>query len=233
MIIFAVDSSASAGSAALWRDGGIVSESYADLGRTHSETLMARCDEVFCKSGITPAQVDYYAVTSGPGSFTGLRIGMGTVKGLAFATGKPCVAVPTLEAMAYNVRGTDRTAVTVLDARRGRVYMAAFDAADNITRLLQDSVVETAQLGDVFRDKKIILIGDAATMCYNKWHEKVNCVVADSEKLMPHASGAAYAAVGYINSGKAVSAAGLVAEYIQLPQAQRELLARAAEDKMR
>ncbi|MEG2259910.1 MAG: tRNA (adenosine(37)-N6)-threonylcarbamoyltransferase complex dimerization subunit type 1 TsaB, partial [Oscillospiraceae bacterium] len=112
MIIFAVDSSSCAGSAAVYKDGTILAESFANVGLTHSETLMVLCDEVFRRSGIGPCDVDYFAVTSGPGSFTGLRIGMGTVKGMAFATRKPCVAVPTPEALACGLAPCDRLIVT-------------------------------------------------------------------------------------------------------------------------
>ena len=89
MIVFGVDSSAAAGSAAAVRDGEVLYEAFANEGLTHSETLLVRCDEVFRGTGIEPAQVDCFAVTAGPGSFTGLRIGLGLVKGMAFVRNTP------------------------------------------------------------------------------------------------------------------------------------------------
>ena len=115
MIIFSLDSSSKSASAAVVRDGVILSESFANIGLTHSETLLELCDEALRRASVTPREVDFFAVTSGPGSFTGLRIGMGLIKGMAFATKKPCVGVPTFEALAFGVLGTKRTVVATCD----------------------------------------------------------------------------------------------------------------------
>lgn len=223
MIVFAADSSTRAGSAAVLRDGEIAAERCIDAGLTHSETLLPLCDEVFRQAKVTPADIDFFAVTIGPGSFTGLRIGMGTIKGLAFATGKPCAAIPTLEALAYNLSGSDKIIVPVLDARRDRVYTAAFLAErGEIARLCPDRVVDIDSLADNYKDKKIVLIGDAAVVCYNRLRDKLDCAIAPELNLLPKASGAAHAALRYIARGETVHAAGLVPEYIQIPQAERE-----------
>jgi len=228
MKIFAIDSSGRAGSAALSSDGVILAESYCDIGLTHSETLMVTCDEVFRRTGLAPSDIDYYAVTAGPGSFTGLRIGMGIIKGLAFIDNKPCVAVSSLEAVAYNVVGTDRTAVAVSDARRGRVYTAAFEAARGIVRLSDDGIEETDKLSGMYSGKKIILIGDAAAMCYNILKDEVDCTVAAAHMVLPHAAGVACAAKDMIARGHVTDAYSLKPNYLQLCQAERELQNRKA-----
>lgn len=222
MIIFATDSATGAASAAVWQDGRILAESYTDVGLTHSQTLMVLCDEVFRRTGMTPDDVNVFAVTDGPGSFTGLRIGMGTIKGMAFAAQKPCVAVSTLEALAWNVPGASRKAVTVCDARRDRVYYAAFDVSQGVKRLCDDGVVEIQALADLHRDDTVVLIGDAAQICYNELHQTIDCMMAGSGNLMPRASSVAAAAAVQVENGKTVTAARLVPRYIQVPQAERE-----------
>ncbi len=229
MIIFAVDSATRACSAALVRDGISLAESGLDMGLTHSQTLMPLCDDVFRRAGISPADVDYFAVTCGPGSFTGLRIGMGTIKGMAFAAQKPCVAVPTLEALAYNVVPTERTVIPVLDARRDRVYCAAFSAERAVTRLCEDSVDEINALGNRLTERKLLFVGDAAEICYNTLKDRVDCIVPPACHQLPRAACVAMAAISYISQGRAVPAAQLVPDYIQLPQAERERRQREGE----
>lgn len=222
MILFAVDSATSAAGAAVWRDGKILAESFADVGLTHSRTLMVLVDEVFRRAGLAPGDVDYYAVTDGPGSFTGLRIGMGIVKGLAYGAGKLCVAVSALETLAWNVAGVSRRAVAVCDARRGRVYHAAFDAENGVRRLCEDGVVEMEALAELYKNVPIILVGDAAQVCYNMLCTGVDCVLPAPGSRMPRASSVAAAAAAIAEAGGAVAAGDLAPRYIQLPQAERE-----------
>lgn len=221
MIIFAAESSGSPASAAALKDGDTVAETFVNNGLTHSETLLPICDETFKKAGITPNDVDYFAVTSGPGSFTGLRIGMALIKGMAFAKNAPCVAVPTLEALAFGVGETDRIILPVLDARRNRVYCAAFKYGVPPERIMEDTVLSLSELKERFRGNRLLLVGDAAEMCYNYLLEDCDRVIADNIDI--HASHAARLAEIYIKNGKTVSADALAPVYIQLPQAEREL----------
>ncbi len=225
MIVFGVDSSTQAGSAALMRDGVLVAESYADVGLTHSERLLVLCDEVFQRAGIQPSEVDVFAVTCGPGSFTGLRIGIGTVQGFAFATGARCVGLSTMAALAHNVADGCGTVVAVLDARRGRVYHAAFAVANGAVELRSaDAVVEIAALSSMYENERILLVGDGAQMCYNVLKETVDCRVAPPHLLLPRAAAVCDAALEAVRAGDTVDAASLIPNYIQLPQATRELL---------
>ena len=222
-VIFAAEAATRAAGAAVVRDGRLLAESYADIGLTHSQTLMELSDEVFRRSGITPSEVDYFAVSSGPGSFTGLRIALGTIKGLAFAAGKPCVAVPTLEAVSFGARPCERVAVPVLDARRGRVYCAAFEINNEPLRLLEDAVMTYTELGAALEGKRVFFIGDAAEICYNELNKTLDCVCAPPERALPRASWAAYAAAARIAKGQTCSAGELAASYLQLSQAERVL----------
>ncbi len=231
MTVFAVDSSSKAASAAILRDGTLLAESYADVGLTHSETLMELCDEVFRRTGLTPADVDYFAVTSGPGSFTGLRIGMGVVKGLAFAAGKPCVAVPTLEAAAWNAVPTPRTVVAVCDARRARVYCAAFCCEREPERLFDDCVLTYDELAEKLAGQATLFVGDAAHLCYNELKGRLDCAAPPAPRALPRAGCAAYAAARLAGRGAAVEAAALVPSYIQIPQAERTLKERKEREK--
>ncbi|MEG0751281.1 MAG: tRNA (adenosine(37)-N6)-threonylcarbamoyltransferase complex dimerization subunit type 1 TsaB [Oscillospiraceae bacterium] len=223
MNIFAIDSATRGASAAIYSDGRILSENFADIGLTHSQTLMELCDEVFRRSSLTPKDIDYFAATCGPGSFTGLRIGLGTVKGMAFAVGKPCIAVPTLEALAFATVPCERIVAPVLDARRGRVYCAQFDAGTKTIRRTQDSVLTYSELGVSLEGKRVLFIGDAAEICYNELCLKLDCEFAPQTRSLPRASFAAAAAAERIERGLVCSAAELALSYIQIPQAERVL----------
>ena len=225
--IFAIESGTAAAGAAIMRDGELISEVYANTGLTHSQTLMPICDEAFKRAGLTPADIDYFAASVGPGSFTGLRIGLGTAKGMAFAVGKSCIAVPSLEALAYGAAGRE-TVVPVLDARRKRVYCAEFDTFGGIKRLRDDSVEEISALPGLLCGKKVYFIGDAAHICYNTLKAELDCTAAPRYCAMPRASWVAAAAAARAEAGLICSAAELTASYLQLPQAERELLAKNA-----
>lgn len=222
-VIFAAEAATCAAGAAIVRDGRLLAESYADIGLTHSQTLMELCDEVFTRAGLTPNEVDYFAVSNGPGSFTGLRIALGTIKGMAFASGKPCVAVPTLEAVSFGARPCERVVVPVLDARRGRVYCAAFEIITEPRRLFDDAVMTYAELGAALEGKRVFFIGDAAEICYNELKSALDCSCAPPERAMPRASWTAYAAAERIARGQICSAGELAASYLQPSQAERVL----------
>ena len=126
MITLALESAAAVASVALTEDGRTLAELTLDNGNTHSETLLPMADMLFRLTGRTLADVDLFAVSVGPGSFTGIRIGAATVKGLAFGSGKCCLGVSSLEVLAYGLRGQDGLICPVLNARRRQVYTALF-----------------------------------------------------------------------------------------------------------
>ena len=222
--MLSVDSSAAPASVCLFEDGKILSEYYLNVGLTHSQTLMAMTESVLHIAGRSAQEIDIYAVNSGPGSFTGVRIGVSAVKGMAFAEDKPCIAVSTLESMAYNYFGGHCVVCACMDARRQQVYNALFEAdGEAINTLIGDRAVGIDELlSDLASlNREIILVGDGAQLVYQS---------CDDEKIRlapPHlryqrASSVAMAALQKYNRGEILSPAALTPHYLRLSQAERE-----------
>ena len=167
MNILAVDTAGKTAGVALLQDGRLLYEVYLDGGLTHSETLLPLIDTCLKLCGLTCAGIDLFGVNAGPGSFTGLRIGLAAVKGLAFPRHTPCAPVSTLEALAAGHVGQG-TVLCALDARRGQVYCAAFDLETH-ARLLEDDARAAASLADFVKSckKPLFFVGDGAYLCYN------------------------------------------------------------------
>ncbi len=225
MKIFALDSSGPAASAAVMADGKIIAECYADVGLTHSETLMELCDEVFRRTSLRPDDIDIFAADTGPGSFTGLRIGIGILKGLAYGADKKCVAVPTCEALAYGVRQTDRFIVPAIDARRGRVYAAVYEPY-TLECISEVEVRDISELGEWLSDNdmRVIFVGDGAEICYNKLNGKIDAVLADPTSTAVHAAAVALCAGKRAERCEVMSASDIAPMYLQPSQAERERL---------
>lgn len=230
MKIFAVDTSAKSASVALVEDGVIKGENFINTMLTHSETLMPLVDLLFKSVRYTPKDIDYFAVNCGPGSFTGLRIGISAVKGMAFALDKPCVAVSTLDSMSYNYVINDSVVCAVMDARCNQVYNALFDVkSSSVSRICDDRALQINELTEELKniDKKIILVGDGAKLCYSKMKPLLpNLKIAPENVLYQRASSTAFAAERLIEKGGILSSSQLMPKYLRLPQAQRELLAK-------
>ncbi|MDO4566435.1 MAG: tRNA (adenosine(37)-N6)-threonylcarbamoyltransferase complex dimerization subunit type 1 TsaB [Oscillospiraceae bacterium] len=222
MRVFALETGTRAASAAISEDRRLLAEAYADIGLTHSETAMVLADEVFRRTGLKPADMDCFAAATGPGSFTGLRIGLGIIKGLAFAAQKPCADVPTLEALAFGAPPGERIIVPVLDARRSRVYTAAFlKEPGGLRRLESDCVLSFEELAEKYKGERVFLIGDAAAEAAGRLASSVDCLCAAPEAALPRASFVAAAAFTRIEKGQLCSADELRAEYLQPSQAER------------
>ncbi|HIZ56876.1 MAG TPA: tRNA (adenosine(37)-N6)-threonylcarbamoyltransferase complex dimerization subunit type 1 TsaB [Firmicutes bacterium] len=229
MIILAIDSSAKTASAALCNENHVLAEFSAHTQLTHSQTLMPMTDSLFRAAGILPGEIDACAVACGPGSFTGLRIGIAAIKGLAQALGKPCVPVSTLEGLAQNLQGVCENSLIcpVMDARCGQVYNALFDSAGGkLSRLTEDRAIAAEDLLKEVQDrgKTVFLVGDGADLCYNQYKE-----VCQEIRLAPPALRFQRAAsIGLIGcrllaEGKTVTPAHLMPAYLRLPQAERNL----------
>ena len=227
MRILAVDSSATAASAAVTDDDKILSEFYTNTGLTHSQTLMPMVESALKCASIELSSIDVFAVTNGPGSFTGVRIGVAAVKGIAMPFDKPCVGVSTLEAIAYNMLGIDCIVCAVMDARRNQVYNALFESSGNgIKRLTEDRAIDILKLENDIKNYKIpvFLVGDGAFLCYNKLVSVLPQIrLAPSNLRYQRASGAALAAKKKYDGGSFVESTELVPTYLRLPQAEREL----------
>ena len=140
MYILAIDSATPVAGVALLRDESLIVETFANIGLTHSETLMPMVDRVLKDAGLPVGQLHAIAVTIGPGSFTGLRIGLAAAKGLALAADKPLIGISTLEALAHNLSYSSLLVGTILDARKGEVYGACFDASQAYPRRLGEEM---------------------------------------------------------------------------------------------
>ena len=167
MLILAFESSAKPASAALMKDGILLAQTVQISGLTHSTTLLPIADSLLKNAGLTIDDVDAFAVAHGPGSFTGIRIGISTVKGLAWASGKPCLGVSTLEAMAYNGIAAGGYVCPVMDARRSQVYNALFEIVDGKpVRLCKDRAISLEELGEELKklDSPAFITGDGAEL---------------------------------------------------------------------
>ncbi|MBQ3533402.1 MAG: tRNA (adenosine(37)-N6)-threonylcarbamoyltransferase complex dimerization subunit type 1 TsaB [Oscillospiraceae bacterium] len=230
MKILALETSAKSVSAAVVENGAVLASAYQNTGLTHSRTLMPLVDGMLKAAELPLENVDLIAVAQGPGSFTGLRIGVAAAKGLAWAKDLPCCGVSTLVAMAQNLRHLDGEIVCAMDARRNQVYNAVFEVTDGrLTRLSEDRAIGLAQLAEEVKNRSStkIIVGDGAHLCYNYFLEAgIPCRMAPAQLRMQNAVGVALAAEELAAEGKTVSAHQLVPVYLRLSQAERERLAR-------
>ena len=227
MKILALESSAVAASVAVCEDGRLISEAFLNIGLTHSQTLLPSAQNALQAAGLTAEDIDVYAVAAGPGSFTGIRIGVAAVKGMAFVKNKPCYGISTLEAMAALV-GIESTCICpVMDARCMQVYTALFRCENQKTeRLLPDSAIKVEELGETLQSlqSNIILVGDGAEKYFDTLRQfNPHICLAPPAIRQQKASGVALAAWQYSQNGIApISSAQLVPCYLRLSQAERE-----------
>lgn len=224
MKILSIDSSSVSASVAITENGSILAESFINNGLTHSQTLMPMVEKTLKDSGVSIKDIDLFAITNGPGSFTGVRIGIASVKGMADALNKKCVAVSTLEAIAEPLKDKDCIACAVMDSRCNQVYTAMFE---NGKRICEDKAVLIDELGVELKsfNKPIIFIGDGSVLCYEKLKDIVTDIsVADENIRYIHASSIGRLAEDKIENGEEpTDSAKLVPYYLRLPQAEREL----------
>lgn len=227
--ILAVDSSGKAAGVCVLAEGTVLYEKTLPQGLTHSQTLLPLVQQALAATGLSPARVGLWAVTAGPGSFTGLRIGMALVKGLAFPYNTPVVAASTLEALALG-SGLAGTVIPALDARRGEIYTAAFACAGNVTRLCPDTAGKPELLAEIVHASKepVFFVGDGAEMCYTVFDCKPIVQRPSAGHGLPIARGAAFLAQQMWEKGMAATAADARPQYLRLSQAQRERAARQA-----
>lgn len=229
MKILAVDSSSVTASAAVIEDGKTIAEFFVNAGLTHSETLAPMIKSVLDCSATAAKDIDLYATTIGPGSFTGLRIGLSTIKAMALANNKPCVGVSSLYALAFNANKSEKTVCACMDARRGGVYNAVFNIKDEkIIRITQDRAIYIEDLIAQLRNLTNVVqfVGDGALICYNSMASSYSCdnISLISEKDMYiRASNVALAAEEMYNKGIFDDACSLKPSYIRIPQAERLL----------
>lgn len=239
MRILALESSAVAASACVMEDEKILSEFYMNTRQTHSQTLLPMAKAALDCAGLSVNEMNLLAVSAGPGSFTGVRIGVACIKGLAFPDNKSCCGVSTLEAMAMNLRGQQALVCAVMDARCGQVYNGLFLTGENrVQRLTEDRALSMEELAAELptwmkeREIPLILVGDGARLCFESpYFAGISCALAPEHLRMQRASGVAEAARQAFLEGNTVSPERLAPIYLRLPQAQRELNKRLAQQK--
>ena len=224
MKILSVESSAASCSVALSDNGVLIGEEFSNVKLTHSETLMPRVKNILDNTKTDIGAVDVFADSNGPGSFTGVRIGVAAVKGMADGVGKPCCGISTLETIAYPFFDRNCVVCSLMDARCSQEYSAHFE---NCKRLTPDSAMLISELADSLKsiDKPIVFAGDGAAVTYEKLSDSFdNIILANAQNRYQRASSVAFLTEKYINSGKLpVSANELLPVYLRLPQAEREL----------
>ena len=230
MLILAFETSAKAASVALTENGKLLGEGYQNTGLTHSQTLMVMAEDVLKQCGKTAADVNAVAVAAGPGSFTGVRIGVAAAKGFAWGAELPCYGVSTLEAMAESLGVYEGIVCACMDARRSQVYNAVFSAEGGVlTRISEDRAIALSDLKEELKktEKPIFLVGDGATLCYNTLKQEVpNLVLPPEHRVHQRAVGVAILAQRMNDSGIAPGGGELEPNYLRLSQAEREKLER-------
>lgn len=225
MRILALETSAKAVSAAITEDGRVLASGYQDTGLTHSRTLMPIVEHLLKNTGMALKDCGAVAVAAGPGSFTGIRIGVSAAKGLAFGAELPAAGVSTLAAMARNVSFWEGLAVCAMDARRGQVYNALFSCAGGqITRLTPDRAVGLDQLAEELRKdpRPKIILGDGGHLCAGYLSEAgIPCRLAPPHLVMQNAVSVALEAEVLAAAGGLVPPQDLAPVYLRPPQAER------------
>lgn len=230
MKILAIECSATPCSAAIIENEKIIASGFVNVKLTHSQTLMPMVESVLSSAQMSISDIEGFAVSAGPGSFTGVRIGISAIKGLAAAKKIPCVGVSTLRAMAENYSDRDCLICGVMDARCNQVYNAIFEISNGkITRLCEDRALLCDELKSELeklakaQDKDIIIVGDGADVFYPFVSEIPKVKKADTKKQFQNAVGVAFSALENFKNGEILTPDNLLPIYLRLPQAEREL----------
>lgn len=217
-MLLSIDSSAVTASAALTDGDKIIKSEFMNTGLTHSETLLPMIKRVM--GDVDYSSLDAISITAGPGSFTGVRIGVATVKGLAFVNNTPCISISTLEAIAYNFIDRDCVVCAVMDARRMQFYNALFKIKNGaVNRITPDRAISIDDLREELKQfDNVIIAGDGAKLCFDNIGLD-NCAIADDDSVYQNAVGVARAA----QNKEKISQKSLMPVYLRQSQAEREL----------
>ena len=228
MLILAFETSAKAASVALMDGTKLLGEAYQNTGLTHSQTLMVMAEDVLKQCGKSARDVQAVAVAEGPGSFTGVRIGVAAAKGFAWGKEIPCYGVSTLEAMAESLGIYEGFVCPVMDARRSQVYNALFYVnCGKIERHREDRAIALSDLKEDLEhlDGPIYLVGDGTALTYNTLKDSIDELILPPEHRMhQRAVGVGLAAARMAAAGLAPSGGELTPNYLRLSQAEREKL---------
>ena len=230
MLILAFETSAKACSAAIHDGTKLLAESYQNSGLTHSQTLMVMAEDLLKVCGKSAADVTHLAVAAGPGSFTGVRIGVSAAKGFAWGAEKPVYGVSTLEAMARSLGAWNGHICCCMDARRNQVYNAIFLVENGgLTRICEDRAIALTELKEELEhiDGPIYLVGDGAALAHKNLSADIpELILPPEHRVHQRASGVALAALEAISRGERGDGASLQPNYLRMSQAERERLER-------
>lgn len=233
MKLIAIDSSGLVATVAVVTEDALLAEYTVNYKKNHSQTLLPMLAEIVRMVELDMSDIDAIAVAAGPGSFTGLRIGSATAKGLGLALDKPIVPVPTLEGLAYNLFGTDRLICPMMDARRNQVYTGLYDFKDNELKTVKEQ--SAVDIGDIIDEinslgREVVFVGDGVKV-YKKTIEeriRVNCAFAPVHLNLQRAAAIGALGISYYKNNKFEKASEHAPIYLRLSQAERERAERAA-----
>jgi tRNA threonylcarbamoyladenosine biosynthesis protein TsaB len=222
MFILGIETSTKTGSVAVVSEDCVIAQYSLNIELTHSERLMATVDRVLEDTGLVIKDLGGFAVAIGPGSFTGLRIGISTVKGLAFATGKPVAAVPTLQALAWNLPFAEYPVCPLLDARKKEVYAALYNNDGSVpVQMMPETVISLSQLGEEVTGTTVFT-GEGSHL-YRTEIEKIfskRALFAPRSAILPSAAAVAEIGLGMLRIGKQADLDVLTPKYIRRPEAE-------------
>lgn len=229
MLVFGIDTCCMAATAAVMSDDRLVAQTVQNNKKTHSQKIMPMIEFMLEQADISVSDIDCFAAAVGPGSFTGVRIGVATAKALAHAVGKPCAAVSTLHALANNVSYFDGIICPILDARRGQVYNALFEGG-SLNRLTEDRAISADELCDELAktERQVIFLGDGLSVFAEKINKTLGSRAVFAQRMQRMNLAASVAEIGYekLLLGDVMGYAELKPQYLRLSQAERERLER-------
>lgn len=226
-MILAIESSSLVASVALADEDRVIAEYTTNQKKTHSQTLLPMIDEIFRITEIKKNDITAIAVSAGPGSFTGLRIGSATAKGLGLALDKPLISISTVEGLAYNIQYTDKLICPIMDARRNQVYTGIYrNENGNQITLMEQTAIAVEELAEMLNEKgsSVIFLGDGTPVYKEVLDEKLNIPHYYAPVNMNRQRAASIAALGmiYFAQGKTETADSHVPDYLRVSQAERE-----------
>lgn len=225
MKILAIETSALVASAAIVEDSKLIAEYTLNFKMTHSQTIMPMIDEICNKTELDLSTIDYIACSAGPGSFTGLRIGAATAKGLAHGLDIPIVPVPTLDALAYNIFDTNKIVCPIMDARRKQVYSSFYKWENGklqmLTKHMAEPMADIIQMAENF-EREVIFIGDGVDVHKHELDKNILFTLAPASCNMQRAGTVGVIAMDYVKEGKFVNGSDFAPVYLRKSQAERE-----------
>jgi tRNA threonylcarbamoyladenosine biosynthesis protein TsaB len=225
MKLLAIETSTMLGGVALMEDDVLIAETRMNVKTTHSERIMADIDNVLKRSGFTIGAVDVFGIASGPGSFTGLRVGLSTLKGLSYATGRRIVSVSTLEAMAWNLPFSQHLICPVLDARKKELYAGIFEwRRDGFTNCMEERTIKVATLLDRLHgmEKSIVFLGEGVLLYKDQILSSLGAraIFPPPQHMAPSAANVAYLCMKKARRNEFDEPAGLVPRYMRKSEAE-------------